>query len=134
MCHAPTTLVIVAFAAMVGCTVKSPAITPTTIQTTLQLYTTTATYALARSLAKRYAVDYSDVITEVRRRSFDTLFEQLEAGTIDYLISSHVPVRDDIWAAPLAVDGLVIVFNRANGSTDLTIDQLRDVFSGRIRD
>ena len=134
MRHARKTLAIVAFAAMVGCTVKSPALTPTTIQATLQLHTTAATYSLVRSLAQRYAVNYSAGVTEVQRRSFVTLMAQLEAGTIDYLISSHVPVRDDIWAAPLAVEGLVIVVNLANRNSDLTIGELRDVFSGRIRD
>lgn len=134
MRHARKTLAIVAFAAMVGCTVKSPALTPTTIQATLQLHTTAATYSLARSLAQRYAVNYSAGVTEVQRRSFVTLMAQLEAGTIDYLISSHVPVHDDIWAAPLAVEGLVIVVNLANRNSDLTIGELRDVFSGRIRD
>ena len=134
MSYARTTFAIVALAALVGCTVKSPASTPTTTQSILQLQTTEATYELMHDLAQRFTADYSQSLIKVQRRSFDTLIAQLEAGNIDYLVSSHVPVRDDIWAAPLAVDGLAIVVNQANSVSALTINDLRNIFGGRQRD
>ncbi len=134
MTYARTTLAILAFAAMAGCTVKSPAATPTTAHSTLQLYSTEATHKLMQGLAGRFATEYDQSIIEVRQGFFDTLMTQLETGSIDYLISSHVPARDDIWAAPLALDGLAIVVNPANSISTLTLNDLRAVFSGRYRD
>ncbi len=134
MSYARTTFAIVTFAALVGCAVKSPASTPTVEQSLLQLHTTEATYELMHDLAQRFTAEYSQSLIKFQHRSYDTLMAQLEAGNIEYLVSSHVPVRDDIWAAPLAVDGLAIVVNPANSVSALTINDLREIFSGRQRD
>ncbi|MCY3781068.1 MAG: LysR substrate-binding domain-containing protein [Chloroflexi bacterium] len=134
MTRARTTLAIVAFAALVGCTVKSPASTPATALSTLTLYSTEASYKLMQDLAKRFEAQYGHIAIDIRKRSFDTLTEQFDNGEIDYLVSSHVPVREDLWAAPLAQDGLAIIVNPANSITALTVDDLRSVFGGRQRD
>ena len=128
------TLAIVALAAMVGCTVKSPASTPAILLPTHQLHSTAATLAFTHTLTRRFALAYSSGGFDLETASYQRLLAELEAGSIDYFISSHVPVRDEIWAAPLGVDGLAIVVNVANDLTDLTLSDLRDVFSGRIRD
>ena len=134
MSYARTTLAIVAFAAMVGCTVKAPATTPTIARSAFKLHTTETTDALIRDLTKRYASQYRQSGLAVKARSFNSALARLEAGAIDYLVSSHVPVSEEIWAAPLAVDGLAIIVNVANTITSLTIDDLRDIYSGRIGD
>ena len=108
MSYARTTLAIVAVAAMVSCTVKAPARTPTSARSTFLLHTTESTDSLARDLTRRYANQYGNGGLEVRRRSFKSALAQLHSGAIDYLVSSHVPARDDLWAAPLATDGLVL--------------------------
>ncbi len=134
MRQARTTLAIVAFAAMVGCTVKSPAATPATVQPALILYSTEATYKLMQDLARRYSAARDQSLVDIRERSFSALMAELDEGNIDYLVSSHAPARDDIWAAPLALDGIAIIVNPANNVTALTINELRAVFSGRERD
>lgn len=128
------TLAIVAFAAMVGCTVKSPASTPTILLSTQNLHSTAATFAFTHNLTQRFASEFDAGEFDVESMSFNRLLAKLEAGSVDYFVSSHVPVHDDLWAAPLGIDGLAIVINAANDLSDLTANDLRDVFSGRRRD
>lgn len=128
------TLAIVAFAAMVSCTVKSPASTPTILLTTQQLHSTAATFEFTHALTRRFASQFDADAFDVETMSFNRLLTKLVAGSVDYFISSHVPASDDIWAAPLGVDGLAIVINTANDLSDLSAHDLRDIFSGRIRD
>jgi phosphate transport system substrate-binding protein len=40
----------------------------------------------------------------------------------------------DVSVFPMALDGVTIVVNHANPVTTLSVDQLREIFSGRIRD
>lgn len=134
MTCARTTLAIVAFAALVGCTVKSPALTPTVARSTLTLYATEATSGLMTDLAQRFEEQYKHSIIDVRERLYSTLMGQLSNGEIDYLVSSHAPVRRDIWAAPLALDGLAIIVSPANSIVNLSVNDLRNLFSGRQRD
>ncbi len=131
MTRAHTTLAIVAFTALFGCTVKAPASTPTTVQSRLQILGTESTFALSSELARRFADQYPKPSIEVRQGSFTTLMEQLDAGGIAYFTSSHIPVRADLWAAPLAIDGLAIIVNRQNPLTNLQIGDLRDIFAGK---
>ena len=126
------TLAIVAIAAMVGCTVKSPASTPAILLTTHQLHSTAATFEFTHALTRRFATQFDADAVDVDTMSFSRLLTALKVGRVDYFISSHVPASDDIWAAPLGVDGLAIVINTANELSDLSAQDLRDIFSGRI--
>ncbi len=134
MGRARKTLAIVAFAAMVGCTVRSPASTPAILLTTSRLHATAATFAFTHALNQRFAFEYAVAAFDVESLPYNRLLAGLDAGNVDYFISSHVPLRDDIWAAPLGVDGLAVVVNLANDVSTLSAHDLRDVFSGRIRD
>ena len=134
MQRARTTLAIFAFAAMFGCTVQSPSTTPTTVQLKLQLPATDSTFLLTRDLAQRFADQFGEPVFEVNERSYQKLMEQLAQGSISYFTSSHVPARDDIWAAPLAVDGLAIIVHPRNPLTTLGLEDLRDIFAGRMVD
>ena len=83
---------------MVSCTVKTPLMTPTIPLSALQLHTTETTNRLMRDLARRFHTEREHVTLTVHQSSYDTLITQLDNGAIDYLVSSYVPVRDDIWA------------------------------------
>lgn len=129
-----TKLAIFAFAAMFGCTVQSPLTTPTTVQVKLQLPATEATYSLTRHLTQRFSDRYDEPVFDVEPRAYHILLQQLDAGTISYFTSSHIPAGEDLWAAPLAVDGLAFFVNQHNPLSDMRIDDLRDVLAGRIVD
>ena len=132
MRKARSTLAIFAFAAMFGCTVQSPATTPTSVQVKLPLPATEATFPLTRHLTQRFAHLYNEPRFKVEQRAFQILLQQLNQESISYFISSHMPARADLWAAPLAVDGLAIVINPLNSLNDLQIEDLRDIFAGQI--
>ncbi len=127
-------LAIFAFAAIFGSTVQSPLTTSTTVHVKLQLPATEATYSLTRNLTQRFSDEYDGPGFEVETRAYHTLMQHLDQGTIGYFISSHVPAGTDLWAAPLAVDGLAFIVNQHNPLTDLRIDDLRDVLVCRIVD
>ena len=129
-----TKLAIFAFAAMFGCTVQSPLTTPTTVQIKLQLPATEATHSLTRYLTQRFSDQYDEPGFDVESRAYHALMQQLDQGTISYFTSSHIPAGEDLWAAPLAVDGLGFIVNQHNPLTDMRIDDLRDVLVGRIVD
>jgi len=134
MRNARTTLAIFAVAAMFGCTVQSPTTTPTRVQVKLQLPATEASFPLTRNLTQRFAHLYDEPRFNVEQRSYEILLQQLNQESISYFTSSHIPARDDLWAAPLAVDGLAIIVSPLNSLNDLQIDDLRDIFAGQIAD
>lgn len=127
-----TKLAIFAFAAMFGCTVQSPLTTSTLVKIKPQLPATEASYSLTRYLTQRFSDQYEEPGFEVEARSYLTLMQQLDQGTISYFISSHIPAGEGFWAAPLAVDGLAFFVNQRNPLTDMRIDDLRDILAGRI--
>lgn len=127
------TLAIVTFAALFGCSVRAPFSTPTQVQTKPHLFSTETTFPLTVELTRRYKLDFPDSSFEVKQAAFGTLLQQLENHELDYFTSSHVPPPADIWAAPLAVDGIAIIVNQANGVTDIALRDLLDVFSGRLK-
>ncbi len=132
MRRAHKTLAIVAFAAMVGCTLRAPAVpTPSRILFTPRLHSTEATYPLLRDLTRRFAREYPDTQVDLRHGALTTLLRRLEARELDYFTSSHLPVDEALWAAPLALDGIAIIVNRAQTVADIALPALRDVFSGR---
>lgn len=129
-----TKLAIFAFAAMFGCTVQSPLTTPTTVQVKLQLPVTEATYSLTRNLTQRFSDQYDEPAFAVDTRTYQSLMQQLDQGAISYFTSSHIPAGESLWAAPLAVDGLTFFVNHHNTLTEMPIDDLCDVFAGRVVD
>ena len=125
-------LAIVAFAAMIGCTVRAPYSTPARVVTVPRLYATESTFMLTDDLSRRYALLYPDSPFENSQVSFAALMHRLETGSIDYFTSSHVPAKEDIWAAPLAVDGIAIIVHSGNRVASLTLTDLRDLYSGKL--
>ena len=130
MRQARNTFAIIAFAAMFGCNVQAPATTPTTYQDRLQLHSTAATQTLTANLARRFADGYDDADIDVSEGRLQALLRELDATDIDYFTSIHVPARADLWAAPLALDGLAIIAHRQSPLENLSLIDLRNIFAG----
>ena len=124
-------LAILAITALFGCSVEAPASTPTIEQVHLRLHSTPATQALTRDLAGHFSALQPELSIEAQGKSYGALMKQLEDGSLDYFMSSFVPPQDDIWAAPMAVDGLVLLVHPQNRLANLSLDDLRDVFGGQ---
>lgn len=131
MIRVRNTLAVLAFTALFGCAVDSPASTPTTDQVNLTLHTTHATQSLSRDLSMYYTDMRSEFKLEVHDNSYTQLMAQLKDGTIDYFVSRFVPADNDIWAAPIAQDGLVLIVHPDNPISNLQSEAIRDIFSGK---
>ena len=59
---------------------------------------------------------------------------QLSIPTEDnvYAITSHLPSDSPLWAAPIAQDGIAIITHPDITITDLTIQQIREIYRGYI--
>lgn len=131
MIRVRNTLAVLALATLFGCAVESPASTPTTDQMNLTLHSTYATQPLTRDLAQYYMDSRPEFLLETVDNSYGRLMTQLKQATIDYFISRYVPVDDNIWAAPIAQDGLILIVHPDNPMDDIEMDTIRDIFSGK---
>jgi phosphate transport system substrate-binding protein len=129
------TLVIVACSTLVGC--SNPGLPATMLDTPdqpLRLYATQATLPLVTDLTSAY----SDRITqlEVRSGSLRTALDALRGGDVSYIVSNHLPPQENtqppLWAAPIAQDGLALIVNNANRVQNVSLDDVRDLYQGRI--
>ena len=134
MIRVRNTLAIFAFTALFGCAVEAPASTPTTEQVNLSLYTTHATQPLTRDLVHHYTDTHPEFTIELSDNSYTSLITELQQGSIDYFVSTYVPANQDIWAAPLARDGLALIVHPENPISNLQIDAIRDIFSGHVKE
>jgi phosphate transport system substrate-binding protein len=125
------TVAVLAFTALFGCAVESPASTPTLEQIDLRIHTTHATQPLTRNLADAFTIDRPEFNISISEQSYGVLIDALNNGQIDYFMSNYVPVRDNIWAAPMAQDGLLLIVNQDNPITDLPNETIRDIFGGQ---
>ncbi len=126
------TLVIVAFSTLVSCSTPSyPAATPTTVDSAVRLYTTTAAFPLVHDLTSAY----TDTVTfETRTANYRTTLDRLLDGETPYFVTNHLPPPEELtlWAAPLALDGIAVIVHPDNAILNLTSDDLRAIFQGRV--
>lgn len=128
-------MVIVAAAAMVGCSPLLPTAAPTSVAT-LRLYSTDATLPLLRALTHTYVQSHPNILFETPSSNHATLLRDLLAGSITYFVTSELPVvpNQTIWAAPLAQVGLAVVVSRLNPVTRVSLDDLRQLYLGAVLD
>lgn len=128
-------IVIVAAAAMVGCSTLLPTASPSSTAT-LHLYSTDATLPLVRALTSTYAQLHPGVLFETPVSNHATLLKDLLAGNISHFITSEVPVltSENLWAAPLAQMGLTLVVSHTNPINTLSLDAVRQLYLGAVLD
>lgn len=127
-------LLVLAFSTLVGCrpTPSQPATTPI-IQTDpppLRLYAARATAPLMHDLTAAY--NDPNLTFETRTGSMQSVLNLLIEGETPYILANYLPPDMPLWAAPVAQDALVVVVHPENPVQDLTLDQLRDVYQGRV--
>ena len=93
---------------------------------------------LVRGLVSAYQRDYPAVQIVLLERADALAWQVLERDEADValLSYSHLPTDSpaDVWSVPLARDGLAVVVNPQNGLPGVTLQQLRDLFQGRVED
>lgn len=127
------TLLALAFSTLVSCSSPpQPANTPM-IQTSpppLRLYATMSTLPLLNDLTANYGDP--NVSFETRAANLQSVLTLLIEGETPYILTNYLPSEIPLWAAPIAQDALVMVVHPDIGLDNLTLDQLRDLYQGRI--
>ncbi|MGQ9627515.1 MAG: undecaprenyl-diphosphatase UppP [Anaerolineae bacterium] len=98
----------------------------------------TSMLPLIESLAESYRQEHPQVIFEIQGGGSRLGYELLSAGKVEIGASSW-PLLSESWpgktkAAEIALDGLAIIVHSTNPLEDLTLDQAKDIFAGRIVD
>ncbi|MCL2343281.1 MAG: phosphate ABC transporter substrate-binding protein [Firmicutes bacterium] len=97
----------------------------------------TSVQPYAEVLAEEYHVLVPDSRVDVQGGGSATGIEAAETGTADIGMSSRNLTdaeESKLWSIEIAKDGIAIVVNPANPVTDLTLDQVRDIYAANITD
>ncbi|MFP4346637.1 MAG: substrate-binding domain-containing protein [Anaerolineales bacterium] len=91
---------------------------------------------LVRGLVSAYQREHPAVQIVLLERADALAWQALEREEADLALLSRLPVEPsaDVWRVPLARDGLAVVVNPQNGLPGVTLEQLRDLFQGRVAD
>lgn len=110
----------------------TPANTPTIETQNLRLYTTSATSPLTMQLTTSYADVTPSLTVDTRTGNYRATRERFENAETPYFITNHLPVDSPLWAAPIGQDGIAIITHPDTPLENITLDQLRDIYRGRI--
>jgi phosphate transport system substrate-binding protein len=133
-------LTLAAAAALVSCSgPTAPASTPSLDHallsaTPIRIYATTATLPLVNDLTSAYGGVYADLqlTFETRTGNYRTLLQYLLNGEMPYFISNHLPPESPLWGAPIGGDAIAVIVHPDNPVSDLSLDQLRLIYQGRV--
>lgn len=139
--HKQAFAIVVMTTTLVSCSSRGlPAATPTTIDPPA-IYATTATAPLVNDLLTIYldrdilaytdGAIYQSTIYQ-SATNYQSQLDQLYRGTTPYFATNHLALDSTLWAAPIALDGLAVIVHPDVKVTDLSIDQLRAIYQGRV--
>jgi len=117
---------------------QSPATSVTAAPQTLHVYATTSTMPLLHDLTTSYNEAFPIVQFKRESLDFQMALNRLVDDKIDFFLSNHLPQLDSkndmpLWAAPIGQDGIAIIVHPDTEIKDLSTDQLRAIFQGRIQ-
>ncbi|MCU0513299.1 MAG: substrate-binding domain-containing protein [Anaerolineae bacterium] len=118
---------------LTGC--STPALPPpaTRSVTWLSLYTTPEAAPTVLRLTQGFQALQPAVRFDTRPGSPSRLLAG-PAQDAAYLVSHHLPASSDLWAAPLAQDGLIFIVHPANPVQSLSTEDLRRLYQGFTTD
>lgn len=125
-------LVVVAFT-LVSCSSQFiPAATPTSKSAVLRLYATTPVVPLIEELTTTYSQMYPTISFDIVSGNYETIVEQVLREKTAYFLSNHLPADSPLWAAPVGQDGIAVIVHPDNNIANLTTEQLRAIYQGRV--
>lgn len=129
------TLAIVALT-LVGCSHQLlPSSTPINDQVLLSLRSTSATSPLSREITRHYAHINPNLSFDVTVSNYQRIIDDLMRERDFYFFTNHLPTTPEtpLWAAPIGQDGIAIILHPEHPQPNLSIDQVRGIYQGRIR-
>lgn len=118
-----------------GCgSAETPKVTPVTV--TLRVATDAAIEPLMRALTRAWSAQHPHVIFTLSPASTLAAGEAVFSQRVDLAAVSVLPEkiagRDAPWVADLATDGIAVIVNPANPLTNVSMQQLRDIYAGAL--
>ncbi len=95
----------------------------------------TSVQPFAEVLAEEYMILYPGINIDIQGGGSAAGIMAVKSNTADIGMSSRALQGDEtsLWSVEIARDGLAIVINPKNPLNNLTLEQLRDIYSGKIR-
>lgn len=106
-------------------------------QQTISIAGSTSVQPVAEKLAQAYMEKHPEVKINVQGGGTSVGIKSAKDGTADIGTASSKPKDNEsqgLVQTEIAKDGIVVVVNKANSVSDLTINQTKDIFSGNITD
>lgn len=99
---------------------------------TLHLYASTGAAPLMRDLASGYAQLNPQFAFTLTTSNYQGVIDYLLNGQASYVLTNYLPPDSPLWAAPVGQDGIAIITHPEVGLSDLSIEQLRGIYTGTI--
>jgi len=96
----------------------------------------TSVQPYAEVLAEEYVISAPGEVVDVLGGGSSSGITAAAAGTADIGMSSRMltEAEQEMWNVEIARDGLAIIVNPSNPIQDLSLDQIRDIYTARITD
>lgn len=106
-----------------------------TVGGTVTLAGSTSVQPLAEELGTFYMEVNGDARIEVAGGGSGAGVKAAQSGTADIGMASRALKAEEtgIEAVAIAIDGIAVVVNKDNAANDLTKDQIKDIFNGKIK-
>ncbi len=110
-------------------------VSPGNLEGTLTVGGSSSVTPLMQDLAKAYEELNAEVTVTITQTDSGTGMKDAAAGTIDLGMASR-ELKDsetsDLEYTAIALDGIAVIVNKANPCTDLSVDQLKAIYSGEV--
>jgi len=120
---------IVALILLAGCG-PTPVVTRTPV--TLNLAVSSAMEPLMADLTTAYRATHPHVSFNIRYLNSEHAMQALWSGDVELAAISWLTDTESIWLTPVAMDGVAVVVHPSSPVKNLSLQQLRDVFRGRV--
>jgi phosphate transport system substrate-binding protein len=129
---------LIAAIAVAGC-MDSGSKTPVTIsKQTIKISGSTTVLPIVQKAADQYMTAHPEADIQISGGGSGVGIQAIGARTVDIGMSSREVTKDELAKYPsfvvtsVAQDGIAVIVNPANGIQNITLDQIRDIYSGKI--
>jgi len=102
---------------------------------TLKVGGSTSVEPLMQVLSQAYRVHNPNIVIEISGGGSGTGISEATSGVLDIGMSSRA-LRDNekesLTGTDIALDGVAVIVNPANPMSDITIEQIKDIFTGEV--
>jgi len=124
--------------AVAGCTDNGSKTSAATSKQTIKISGSTTVLPIVQKAADQYMTTHPEADIQISGGGSGVGIQTIGAGTVDIGMSSREVTKDELAKYPsfvvtsVAQDGIAVIVNPANGIKNITLDQIRDIYLGKI--